>query len=100
MREKNAYPKQGDKVYGPEERARLAEWRDLEPETVLTRGNSRQRRRRLARARILVSTWGGPVVDEEFLEAAPERRRPDSKIFSPPARSFPSMRPCCPPPAT
>lgn len=65
-------PDKGDEVYGPEERTLLVERLDLEPETVLTRGNWREHRPLLAQTRILVSTWGGPVVDEEFLEAAPE----------------------------
>lgn len=65
-------PRQGEKVYGPQERALLAERLDLEAARVLTRTNWREHRGLLARTRILVSTWGGPVVDEEFLEAAPE----------------------------
>ncbi len=42
------------------------------PATVLTRENWRQHPGLLREAEIIVSSWGGPIVDEEFLAAAPE----------------------------
>lgn len=41
------------------------------PEVRLTRDNWRQHLDLLCEAEIIVSSWGGPIVDEEFLSLAP-----------------------------
>ena len=41
------------------------------PRILLTRDNWREHTGLLREAEIIVSTWGGPILDEEFLAAAP-----------------------------
>jgi phosphoglycerate dehydrogenase-like enzyme len=60
-------------VYGPEEQAELAKLIDIEPpawgQSAIGRNLSL-----LRDAEIIVASWGVPVMDEAFLEAAPNLR--------------------------
>lgn len=58
-------------VYGPETRAELERILDLSP-GLWTRDNWQDRRGDLAGVQVLVSSWGAPVLDEDFLQAAPD----------------------------
>jgi phosphoglycerate dehydrogenase-like enzyme len=60
----------GDRVYGPREVVELSELVDMAP-VRLDRENWRQHRELLRDVDVILSTWGGPEVDEEFLAAAP-----------------------------
>ena len=66
------HPPRLEEVYGEAERAALAGLLAIDDEVVLTRDNWRRHRELLLDVRVLVSTWGGPVLDAEFLEAAPD----------------------------
>ncbi len=64
-------PEVWDNVYsGPEGRAfeQLVDVADIR----LTRDNWRQHKAVLRNVEVIISSWGGPIVDEEFLAAAPE----------------------------
>lgn len=60
----------GDRVYGPEETAALSELVDMAP-VRLDRTNWREYRELLRDVDVILSTWNGPKIDAEFLEAAP-----------------------------
>lgn len=59
-----------DLIYGPEQRAAIAQLAEVHPEP-LTRDSCRQHPELLARAELIFSGWGAPVMDEQFLAAAP-----------------------------
>jgi len=65
------HPERLKSVYGATERAELEKLLELDGETMLTRDTWRARKENLRAVRVLVSTWGGPILDEEFMEAAP-----------------------------
>lgn len=59
-----------DRVYGDFEREQIAKRFDmLEP--LITRDNWRDHRQLLKRVEVIVSSWGGAILDEELLEAMP-----------------------------
>lgn len=60
----------GGRVYGPHEVAELSELVDMIP-VRLDCKNWRAHRELLQDVDVILSTWGGPEVDAEFLEAAP-----------------------------
>lgn len=57
-------------VYGPEYRAAIARRLDIS-DTLVTRQNLQQHRDLLSEAEIIVSSWGGAVLDAELLAAMP-----------------------------
>jgi len=65
-------PSRWPMVYGQSQRAAIGELLEIDETCLLTRENWRQHRDILRDTRILVSTWGAPVLDEAFLEAAPQ----------------------------
>jgi phosphoglycerate dehydrogenase-like enzyme len=59
-----------DMVFGPEEQARIEQLvHVISP--PLSRQAAQQRPDLLSRAHLLISGWGGPTLDAEFLDAAP-----------------------------
>lgn len=58
------------RVYRGRNAGRLSERVDCSP-TVLTLDNWRKHANLLRDVEVIVSSWGGPIVDEEFLELAP-----------------------------
>lgn len=66
-------PEALDIVYGQEDRVALAELVDIGP-TILTPENWREHTALLGEAEILCSGWKSPVLDAEFLAAAPKLR--------------------------
>lgn len=57
-------------VYGAQEREALAGLVAI-PDVLLTRDNWREHVGLLREAELIVSSWGGPIVDAEFLDLAP-----------------------------
>ena len=59
------------RVYGESERAEIAKRLDM-AEPLVTRENWRELKAILADAEVLVSSWGGAILDEELLAAMPK----------------------------
>jgi phosphoglycerate dehydrogenase-like enzyme len=59
-----------DRVYGPQERAAIAERLDIS-DPLITRENWREHRDWLQECEVIVSSWFGAVLDEELLAAMP-----------------------------
>lgn len=60
-------------VYGPEERARIAQLLQLDS-TVLQKKDILRDPSVLADVEVIMTSWGAPVMDAAFLEAAPKLR--------------------------
>lgn len=60
-------------IYGPEQRAELERLSDV-GDVPITREGWRQQREILSNVELLFHGWGGPVLDADFLVAAPKLR--------------------------
>lgn len=58
------------RVYGPDQRRAIQERLDI-PQTLVTRETWRAHRTLLKEAEVIVSSWGGPILEEEILAALP-----------------------------
>lgn len=59
-----------NRVYGPDERAELLQLIDI-PDQLVTRENWRDHADLLREADVILSTWGGPILSADLLEAMP-----------------------------
>lgn len=59
-----------DRVYGPAQRLEIADRLDI-PDILVTRENWREHLALLERAEVIVSSWGGAILDDELLAAMP-----------------------------
>ena len=62
-----------EKIYGEEEREAVAELADIYAPPQ-TRDSVAKNPRVLARAEVILSGWGAPVMDDDFLATAPNLR--------------------------
>ncbi len=60
-----------ERVYGPDEQEQIARRLDMYP-CLVTRENWKNHLDALSEAEVLVSTWGGAILNEELLQALPK----------------------------